>query len=105
MAGSVPQEQLDRHLAEHPGWTVADGKLHREFRFPSFVTAFGFMASAALIAERMDHHPEWSNAYGTVVVDLVTHSAGGITANDLALSAAMDGLAGSLPAAGGGVGA
>jgi 4a-hydroxytetrahydrobiopterin dehydratase len=94
MAGLARQDDLDAHLAEHPDWSVVDGKLHRVYSFPSFVTAFGFMASVALIAERMDHHPDWSNVYGTVTVDLVTHSLGGISANDLALSAAMDGLAG-----------
>jgi 4a-hydroxytetrahydrobiopterin dehydratase len=57
------------------------------------VTAFGFMAAAALIAERMNHHPEWFNVYGTVRVHLTTHDAGGITGSDLALARAMDGLA------------
>jgi 4a-hydroxytetrahydrobiopterin dehydratase len=92
---AVDQAALDRHLGEHPGWSVVGGKLHRELRFDSFVAAFGFMASVALVAERMNHHPEWSNVYGTVVVDLVTHSEGGVTENDLALSVAIDELAGA----------
>lgn len=81
-------------LAAVAGWTLAGGKLHREYRFADFVEAFGFMASAALVAERLDHHPEWSNVWSTVVVDLTTHDAGGITAKDFELAAAMEHLAG-----------
>jgi 4a-hydroxytetrahydrobiopterin dehydratase len=90
----VSPEALQAHLAAHPKWTLVDGKLHRELRFPSFIEAFGFMTRAALVAQSMDHHPEWSNVYGTVVIDLTTHSAGGITENDLELSNALDELAG-----------
>jgi 4a-hydroxytetrahydrobiopterin dehydratase len=81
-------------LADLPGWTLADGKLHREYRFPDFVAAFGFMTRAALVAEKLDHHPDWQNVYGRVVVDLWTHDAGGITARDVALARRMDELAG-----------
>ena len=63
-------------------------------RFDDFVAAFGFMSSAALVAEAMNHHPEWFNVYGRVVVDLTTHDAGGITEKDLALARRMDDLAG-----------
>ena len=90
---TVTDAQLQEHLKAHPEWTVKDGALHREFSFPDFVSAFGFMASAALVAERMNHHPDWSNVYGTVEVALSTHDAGGITASDLELSAAMDDIA------------
>jgi 4a-hydroxytetrahydrobiopterin dehydratase len=89
----VSTQALETHLASHPAWSVVDGKLHRELRFPSFIEAFGFMTRAALVAQSMDHHPEWSNVYGTVVIDLTTHSAGGITENDLELSNALDELA------------
>lgn len=75
------------------GWTLEDGKLRRTFTFADFVSAFGFMTSAALIAERMNHHPEWFNVYRTVRVDLSTHDAGGITALDVKLASAMDALA------------
>jgi 4a-hydroxytetrahydrobiopterin dehydratase len=75
-------------------WTPAGGKLHREFQFKDFVEAFGFMASAALEAERMNHHPEWFNVYNRVVVDLTTHDAGGITDLDFQLAARMEELAG-----------
>lgn len=87
-------DEVTQRLTELPGWTVAGGKLHREYRFADFVEAFGFMASAALVAERLNHHPAWSNVWSTVVVDLTTHDAGGITAKDFALAAAMEGLAG-----------
>jgi 4a-hydroxytetrahydrobiopterin dehydratase len=82
-------------LTEIPGWTLRGGKLHREYKFADFVDAFGFMASAALVAERLNHHPEWQNVWSTVVVDLTTHDAGGITAKDFELAQAMERLAGS----------
>ena len=71
--------EIEQALESVPGWMVQSGKLHREFRFRNFNQAFGFMTRAALYSETMNHHPEWSNVYATVVVDLVTHSAGGIT--------------------------
>jgi 4a-hydroxytetrahydrobiopterin dehydratase len=76
-----------------PGWTRDGDRLRRTYQFADFVEAFGFMASAALVAERMNHHPEWSNVWNTVRIELTTHDAGGITANDVALAAAMERLA------------
>jgi 4a-hydroxytetrahydrobiopterin dehydratase len=87
-------QEIEAALASLPGWSLADGKLHREFHFPDFVQAFGFMTRAALVAEAMDHHPEWCNVYGRVVVNLTTHAAGGITALDAELARRMDKLAG-----------
>ena len=84
---------LALRLAELPGWEVVDGKLHRELRFADFVTAWGVMSSIAIAAEKLNHHPEWSNVYSRVVIDLVTHDAGGITERDLELAAAVDRLA------------
>lgn len=82
-------------LAGLPGWSERGGKLHREYRFGDFAQAFGFMAAVATAAEAMDHHPEWSNVYDRVVVDLVTHSAGpALTALDLTLAARIEELAG-----------
>jgi 4a-hydroxytetrahydrobiopterin dehydratase len=69
-------------LSALPGWAVRQGKLHREFTFPDFVQAFAFMTGSALVAESMNHHPEWSNVYNRVVVDLSTHDAGGLTERD-----------------------
>lgn len=77
-------------LSELDGWELRGGKLHRELAFPDFVTAFAFMTRVALLAEKADHHPEWSNVYGKVTIDLVTHDAGGITERDLALAKAID---------------
>lgn len=86
--------EIEEALAALDGWEVRDGKLHREFVFASFVEAFGFMAKAALVAERANHHPEWFNVYRTVRVDLTTHESGGITERDTALARAMNELAG-----------
>ena len=68
------------------GWKVRDGKLHKTFRFKDFVVAWGFMSRVALVAQAMDHHPDWSNSYNTVQVDLATHDAGGITHLDFTLA-------------------
>jgi 4a-hydroxytetrahydrobiopterin dehydratase len=76
-----------------PGWKVESGKLHREYKFPDFVHAFGFMATAAIAIEAMEHHPEWSNVWNRVVVDLTTHDAGGITAKDILLAEKLEELA------------
>ena len=89
----LTQEQLDQEMRGLVGWMIRDGKLHREFVFRDFVEAFGFMSGAALLAERVNHHPEWSNVYKKVSVDLVTHESGGITAKDTALAKEMDRLA------------
>ena len=89
----LDEAEVARRLAALAGWTVEAGKLHREYRFAGFVEAFGFMAGAALVAERMNHHPEWFNVWSTVRVDLTTHDAGGITAKDFELAAAMERLA------------
>lgn len=79
-----------------PQWNLVQGRdaLQRTFKFKDFSEAFGFMARAALVAEKMDHHPEWSNVWNRVEVKLATHSAGGLTELDLALAEAMDRIAG-----------
>jgi 4a-hydroxytetrahydrobiopterin dehydratase len=83
-------------LAELSGWSRAEGRdaIAKRFVFADFNEAFGWMARVALVAEKMDHHPEWSNVYKTVEVTLSTHDAGGLTALDIALAKAMDRLAG-----------
>jgi 4a-hydroxytetrahydrobiopterin dehydratase len=86
-------EELQACLTElGPAWSVVDGKLHREYAFADFVRAFGFMAKVALVAERMNHHPEWKNVYKHVTVDLTTHDAGGISDLDQTLASEMDRL-------------
>ena len=77
-------------------WSLKEDKLHRNYVFSDFVTAFGFMAQVALVAERMNHHPEWFNVYRKVTVDLTTHDAGGVSHKDFELAAAMDRLARSM---------
>ena len=88
---ALPAEEISARVAALSGWSFVDGKLHRTFSFADFVEAFGFMTRVALIAEKMDHHPEWSNVYNRVVVELTTHDAGGLTELDFELAAAMDG--------------
>ena len=87
-------DEIAKKLSALSGWTYAASKLHREYKFADFVHAFGFMSSAALCAEGLNHHPEWSNVYNKVVVDLDTHDAGGVTEMDFKLAAKMEELAG-----------
>ena len=95
--GDLPRHKLSGAdiqdaLKSLPGWTVKNGKLHREYQFEDFVKAFGFMASVALVAESMSHHPEWSNVYNTVDRSFDTlHS--GISNLDAALAAKVEALA------------
>lgn len=96
MAGKrakLSDPEIQEKLSQLPGWTVVHGKLHREYKFKDFVHAFGFMASAALVAESMNHHPEWCNVYSTVKVDLMTHDVGGISELDFILADRMETLA------------
>src|SRR5262245_23247633 len=93
MAKKLDDTAIQNELSTLQGWTREGDKLFRSFEFADFVTAFGFMAAAALVAERMNHHPEWFNVYRTVRVHLATHDAGGITALDVELARAMDKLA------------
>lgn len=95
MAQKLTKDQLAAGLDTLDGWSLHDGKLRRVFRFANFVQAFGFMTSAAIEAEKMDHHPEWFNVYSKVIVDLTTHDAGGITELDLKLAKKMNEIAGS----------
>lgn len=81
--------------AEVPdGWAVVDGKLHRDLTFDDFAAAFAFMTRVAAEAERADHHPEWSNSWNSVSIDLVSHDAGGITARDHHLAEAINAVLG-----------
>jgi 4a-hydroxytetrahydrobiopterin dehydratase len=86
-------DDVASRLTALAGWTLQAGKLHREYRFADFVEAFGFMTSVALIAERMNHHPEWFNVWSTVRIDLTTHDAAGISAKDFELAAQIERLA------------
>ena len=87
-------DAIRTQLAELSGWSVAGDKLHREYQFRDFPQAFGFMTTAALYIQSMDHHPEWTNVYNRVRVDLSTHDAGGITARDVELAKKLEEIAG-----------
>lgn len=67
-------------------WSIKEEKLHKAFKFADFVAAFGFMTQVAMLAERANHHPEWSNVYNKVVINLTTHDAGGLSTRDFALA-------------------
>jgi 4a-hydroxytetrahydrobiopterin dehydratase len=83
-------DQISALASSLPAWTVVNGKLHRDFRFADFVEAFGFMAKVALIAEAMGHHPEWSNVWNRVTIDLMTHDTGGLSNLDVDLGTRID---------------
>ena len=87
------ESELRERLAKFPHWEVRGDKLHRELRFASFGEAFGFIVRVALIAEKQDHHPDWSNSYDRVVIELTSHDVGGISQRDFDLAAAIDALA------------
>jgi 4a-hydroxytetrahydrobiopterin dehydratase len=98
----MAREKLDEQavqdaLAGLPGWSLVEGRpaIAKTFAFRDFSEAFGFMTRVALKAEKLDHHPEWSNVYKTVHVTLTTHDAGGLTELDVALARAMDRFAGT----------
>ena len=82
-------DQLEQQL---PGWSLVDGKLHRELVFSDFNAAFGFMTRVALIAEAMGHHPEWRNVWNRVVIDLTTHDTGGLSNLDQQLAQRINAL-------------
>ncbi len=84
---------LEAALSELPNWHRDGDAIQQDFRFADFVGAFGFMTAVALLAERADHHPEWSNVYNRVRIRLTTHDAGGLTQRDLDLAAAIDDVA------------
>ena len=96
MAAKLTELERTAQLAALAHWSLVAGRdaIERRFTFNDFNEAFGFMTRAALIAERMNHHPEWHNVFNRVHVVLSTHDAGGLTALDIKLARAMDGLAG-----------
>lgn len=97
MTAKLDKAARAKALSTLKGWTedVARDAIVKTFVFENFVEAFGFMTQAALVAERMDHHPEWSNVYKTVKVLLTTHDADGLTEKDISLARAMDKAAGA----------
>jgi len=89
-----PDELASALASRHTGWTVSyAGKLHRTLVFPNFAAAFDFMSEVAKHAEKVNHHPEWSNVYNRVEIDLITHDSGGITTCDIELATVIDAVA------------
>ena len=86
----LSRDELDEIVRNMKGWELKDEKLQKSFKFTNFVEAFGFMTRIALEAERMNHHPEWSNVYNNVTIKLSTHDAGGITDYDIKLAEIID---------------
>lgn len=86
-------EQIASLAAELPHWTLSSGKLCRELRFADFSAAFGFMSRVALAAEALGHHPEWSNVWNRVMIELTTHDSGGLSDLDVALARRIDAIA------------
>jgi len=93
-AEPLSPDQISALVQQLPSWSLVNGKLHRELRFADFNEAFGFMARVALIAEAMGHHPEWSNVWNRVVIDLTTHDTGGLSDLDVQLARRIDALQG-----------
>ena len=93
-AKKLTDAQIQENLAQVDGWTIENGKLHKEFQFDNFVTAFGFMTQLALVAESLNHHPEWFNVYNRVTIDLTTHDAGGISELDFQWAKQADAISG-----------
>ncbi|RMH21264.1 MAG: 4a-hydroxytetrahydrobiopterin dehydratase [Acidobacteria bacterium] len=88
----LDEDEVERRLAELDGWRLAGGKLRRDFRFADFSQAFAFMTRVALLAEKLDHHPEWTNVYNRLSIRLTTHDAGGISDRDFELARRIDRL-------------
>lgn len=90
----LTEEEIAQHLASLPHWSLQGGKLHRQLRFADFSEAFGFMTRVALEAEKLGHHPDWSNVWNRVDIALETHDVGGLSVKDFELAARIDALAG-----------
>lgn len=86
----MTQDQIKNALGTCPGWNLNASKIRREFSFANFSEAFGFMSRVALESERLNHHPEWSNVYNRVVIELTTHDTGGISEKDFELARAIN---------------
>ena len=93
-AKKLTDAQIQENLAQVDNWTIENGKLHKEFQFDTFISAFGFMTQLALVAESLNHHPEWFNVYNRVTIDLTTHDAGGISELDFQWAKQADAISG-----------
>lgn len=89
----LTQAEIDEALTTMPGWQIKAGKLHKQFKFDSFAAALGWMVSVGIVADKIDHHPEWCNVYNRVTVDLATHDLdNAISTRDLDLAQHMERL-------------
>ena len=88
----LSESEVKSKISNLDGWSVVNGKLHKEFEFADFNEAFGFIARASMHIEKMNHHPEWFNVYNKLVIDLMTHDADGITENDINLASILNSL-------------
>ena len=88
----MTDKEVAGRLGELGGWKLRSGQLHKEFQFADFSEAFGFMSRVALLAEKQNHHPEWTNVYDRVAVSLSSHDVGGISGRDFKLASAIDAL-------------
>nr|MBO2502391.1 4a-hydroxytetrahydrobiopterin dehydratase [Thermoanaerobacterales bacterium] len=86
----LTHDEVELQLADIPGWGISQGALHRELEFANFVEAFGFMTMVAMAAERLGHHPDWSNSWNRVVIDIRSHADGGITDRCVELARAIN---------------
>ena len=86
----LESDEIQSRLADLNGWSIQNEKLHKELQFSDFAEAFGFMTRVALVAEDMQHHPEWQNVWNRVTIDLTTHDAAGISEKDFALASKID---------------
>ena len=84
---ALSAEEIQARMIDIPGWDHRDGQLQRAFEFANFSEAFGFMARVALLAEKLDHHPDWSNSWNKVTIAVSSHEAGGVTARCFELAA------------------
>ena len=89
---ALSETEIEERMAGCPDWERRDDRIVRQFLFADFVQAFEFMSSVALLAEDANHHPEWSNVYNQVDIELTTHEAGGLTARDFSLAVEINAL-------------
>lgn len=90
LSPKLAESEIRERLARRPRWTLREGKLHREFAFADFSEAFAFMTRVAIAAEKANHHPDWSNSWNKVAIDLVSHDVKGLSSRDFDLAAAID---------------
>tara|TARA_Y100001968_G_scaffold161230_1_gene147471 strand:- start:430 stop:717 length:288 start_codon:yes stop_codon:yes gene_type:complete len=92
MLSLIEENQLNYFIERNPSWIIYNKSIKKEFKFNNFVEAFSFMTKVALLAEKIDHHPNWQNTYNKVIIELTTHELGGISTNDTKLAEDIDKL-------------